>query len=38
MKSTIKNIAMAAMAAFAGCASACETSEEDDYIFSLGFE
>ena len=38
MKSTIKNIAMAAMAAFAGCASVIDSSENGDDFRRAGYE
>lgn len=38
MKSIIKNIAMAAMAAFAGCASVIDSSENGDDFRRSGFE
>ena len=38
MKSTIKNIAMAAMAAFAGCASVIDSSENGDDFRRTGYE
>ena len=38
MKSTIKNIVMAAMAAFAGCASVIDSSENGDDFRRTGYE
>lgn len=38
MKSTIKNIAMAAMAAFAGCASVIDSSDNGDDFRRTGYE